>query len=184
MEIIKTSIKGLLVFQPKIFEDDRGYFIEAFKSSFFDKNFPLIKFIQDNESKSSKGVLRGLHFQKPPHDQCKLVRVIEGEIIDVVLDLRSNSPTFGKWESIILSGINKKQLLVPKGFAHGFLVTSEYAIVKYKVDNEYHPSSDSGIVFNDKSLNIDWPFSTENLIISEKDRLLSTFDQYKAKPCF
>ena len=134
MEITKTSIEGLLIIKPKVFEDDRGYFMESYKDSFIKESFPDIHFIQDNESKSSYGVLRGLHFQKPPFEQTKLVRVIQGEVLDVAVDLRKDSETYGKWESIILSGENKKQFLVPKGFAHGFIVISDTAIFSYKVD--------------------------------------------------
>ena len=135
MELVKTSIEGLVVIKPKVFQDERGYFMESFKESFIKKNFPDIKFIQDNESMSSYGVLRGLHFQNPPFEQTKLVRVIEGEVLDVAVDLRKNSLTYGKWESIVLSGKNKKQLFIPKGFAHGFVVLSEKAVFSYKVDN-------------------------------------------------
>lgn len=176
MEIIKTSIEGLVIIEPKVFEDERGYFMESFKESFIYENFPDLKFIQDNESKSSYGVLRGLHFQKPPFEQTKLVRVIEGEVLDVAVDLRKNSSTYGKWESIILSGENKKQFLIPKGFAHGFVVLSKEAIVSYKVDNYYAPDFDSGIRYNDPMLNINWMIKNENLIISAKDYGLGNFD--------
>ena len=133
MEIIKTSIDGLVIIQPKIINDQRGYFMESYKESFIKENFPDIHFIQDNESKSSYGVLRGLHFQKPPFEQTKLVRVILGEVLDVCVDLRKNSQTYGKWESIILSEHNKKQLFIPNGFAHGFVVKSDVAIFSYKI---------------------------------------------------
>ena len=177
MEIIKTSIKGLVIIQPKVFEDERGYFMESYKENFIKENFPDIHFIQDNESKSSYGVLRGLHFQKPPFEQTKLVRVIEGEVLDVAVDLRKKSSTYGKWESIILSGENKKQFLIPKGFAHGFVVLSMEAIFSYKVDNYYAPEYDSGIRYNDTSLDIDWKINTEKLIISTKDKELKTLDE-------
>lgn len=172
MEIIETSIKDLLIIQPKIFEDERGYFMEAFKESFIKENFPKIKFIQDNESKSSYGVLRGLHYQVPPYEQTKLVRVITGKVLDVALDLRPKSDTYGKWESIILSDINKKQFLIPKGFAHGFIVLSETAILSYKVDNPYAPDYESGINFNDDNLKIDWKLSQEEIIINNRDKNL------------
>tara|TARA_A100001015_G_scaffold205440_1_gene229686 strand:+ start:83 stop:625 length:543 start_codon:yes stop_codon:yes gene_type:complete len=175
MEITKTSIEGLLIIKPKVFEDDRGYFMESYKDSFIKESFPDIHFIQDNESKSSYGVLRGLHFQKPPFEQTKLVRVIQGEVLDVAVDLRKDSETYGKWESIILSGENKKQFLVPKGFAHGFIVISDTAIFSYKVDNIYAPDYDSGIIYNDQYLNIDWRLSKDDIIISEKDKSLSNF---------
>ena len=175
MEITKTSIDGLLIIKPKVFEDDRGYFMESYKDSFIKESFPDIHFVQDNESKSSYGVLRGLHFQKPPFEQTKLVRVIQGEVLDVAVDLRKDSETYGKWESIILSGENKKQFLVPKGFAHGFIVISDTAIFSYKVDNIYAPDYDSGIIYNDQDLNIDWRLSKDDIIISEKDKSLSNF---------
>ena len=175
MEITKTSIEGLLIIKPKVFEDDRGYFMESYKDSFIKESFPDIHFVQDNESKSSYGVLRGLHFQKPPFEQTKLVRVIQGEVLDVAVDLRKDSETYGKWESIILSGENKKQFLVPKGFAHGFIVISDTAIFSYKVDNIYAPDYDSGIIYNDQYLNIDWRLSKDDIIISEKDKSLSNF---------
>jgi len=176
MEIIKTSIEGLLVLQPRIFEDERGYFIESYKESFIKDNFPGIHFIQDNESMSTYGVLRGLHFQKPPFEQTKLVRVIQGKVLDVAVDLRLNSKTCGKYESVVLSGENKKQFLIPKGFAHGFVVLSEEAIFSYKVDNNYAPDYDSGIKYNDSKLGIDWILQEESLIISEKDIKLPGFN--------
>lgn len=179
MEIIKTSIEGLVIIQPLVYEDERGYFMEAFKKDFIAEHFPSLQFIQDNESLSSYGVLRGLHFQKPPYEQTKLVRVIQGKVLDVALDLRENSPTYGKWESIILSSENKKQFLIPKGFAHGFVVLSENAIFSYKVDNPYHPESDSGIIFNDEDLKIDWIIKEQDLIISDKDRNLIQLKDYE-----
>ena len=175
MEIVKTSIEGLVIIQPKVFEDERGYFMESYKETFIKENFPHIHFIQENESKSSYGVLRGLHFQKPPFEQTKLVRVIEGEALDVAVDLRKDSATYGKWESLILSGLNKKQLLIPKGFAHGFVVLSQEAIFSYKVDNYYAPEYDSGIYYKDPTLGIDWMLNSKDIIISEKDKNLNTF---------
>lgn len=180
MEIIKTSIEDLVILQPRVFEDDRGYFMESFKESFINDNFPDLKFIQDNESKSSYGVLRGLHFQKPPFEQTKLVRVIQGEVLDVAVDLRPNSKTFGKHESVILSGDNKKQFLIPKGFAHGFVVLSEEAIFSYKVDNYYAPNYDSGIIFNDSDLSINWKIDLKEVTVSLKDTTLNTFTQFKS----
>lgn len=176
MEIIKTSIENLVILQPRVFEDERGYFMESFKKSFFEDHYPNLKFIQDNESKSTYGVLRGLHFQKPPFEQTKLVRVIQGEVLDVAVDLRSHSKTFGKYESVILSGENKKQFLIPKGFAHGFIVLSQEAVFSYKVDNYYAPKHDSGILYN--SLDIDWIIPSKDIIISEKDQNLNTLKQY------
>lgn len=175
MEIIKTAIEGLVIIQPKVFEDERGYFMESYKESFFNDHFPDIHFIQDNESKSSYGVLRGLHFQKPPLEQTKLVRVIEGEVLDVAVDLRKGSPTFGQYESVILSGENKKQLFIPHGFAHGFVTLSETAVFSYKVDQVYAPHHESGIVYNDPQLNIDWKVPTQDIVVSRKDTQLQKF---------
>lgn len=180
MEIVKTSIEGLVVIEPKVYKDERGYFMESYKESFIKENFPKIQFIQDNESKSSYGVLRGLHFQKPPFEQTKLVRVIEGEVLDVAVDLRKNSPTFGNWESVILSGDNKKQFFVPKGFAHGFVVLSEFSIFSYKVDNQYNISSDSGIKYDDIKLNINWQIDKSKIILSDKDKSLLSFQKFKS----
>lgn len=169
MEIVKTSIEGLVIIQPKVFEDERGYFMESFKESFIKENFPHIHFIQDNESRSSYGVLRGLHFQKPPFEQTKLVRVIDGEVLDVAVDLRDNSPTYDKWQSVVLSGDNKKQFFIPKGFAHGFIVLSKEAIFSYKVDAPYKKEFESGIAFDDKTLNINWKIESKNIKLSTKD---------------
>lgn len=175
MEIIKTLINGLVIIQPKVFEDERGYFMESYKENFIKENFPEINFIQENESKSTYGVLRGLHFQMPPFEQTKLVRVIDGEVLDVAVDLRDNSPTYGRWESIVLSGENKKQFFIPKGFAHGFIVLSKQAIFSYKVDNLYSPDHDSGIYYKDTSLGIDWLLNDNDIILSEKDKKLGYF---------
>ena len=169
MEIVKTSIEGLVIIQPKVFEDERGYFMESYKESFIKENFPEIHFIQDNESKSSYGVLRGLHFQKPPFEQTKLVRVIEGEVLDVAVDLRKDSPTYGKWESVLLSGENKKQFFIPKGFAHGFVVMSDEAIFSYKVDTPYKKEFESGISYDDKALSIIWNIESQNIKTNLKD---------------
>jgi dTDP-4-dehydrorhamnose 3,5-epimerase len=172
MNIVKTSIQGLVTLEPKVFQDDRGYFMESFKESFFKSEFPELKFIQDNESKSTKGVLRGLHFQKGNSAQTKLVRVISGEVLDVAVDLRKDSPTYGKHESIVLSSENKKQFLVPRGFAHGFIVLSEEAIFSYKVDNYYDPEADAGLLWNDPVLNIDWRLENSEISLSSKDQVL------------
>ena len=172
MEIIKTSIEGLVIIKPKVFYDDRGYFMESFKESFIKEKFPDIHFIQDNESTSSYGVLRGLHFQKPPFEQTKLVRVIEGKVFDVAVDLRKNSVTYGKYESVLLSADNKNQFLIPKGFAHGFLVYSNKAIVSYKVDVPYKKEYESGIRFDDYSLNLNWGIDSKNIKLSSKDNNL------------
>lgn len=175
MEIVKTSIEGLVIIQPKVFEDERGYFMESYKESFIKENFPDINFIQDNESKSSYGVLRGLHFQKPPFEQTKLVRVIEGEVLDVAVDLRKESPTYGKWESVVLSGDNKKQFFIPKGFAHGFLSLSENVIFSYKVDNAYSKECERGIIFDDPDLGINWQLHLDQIQLSDKDLKLENF---------
>lgn len=169
-KFIKTSIKDLYIIQPEIFNDNRGYFIESYNKEDFYKAGLTMNFVQDNESKSTKGVLRGLHFQTK-NTQGKLVRVIVGEVYDVAVDLRKESPTFGKYEGIILSQDNKKQLYIPEGFAHGFLVLSEIAIIAYKCTNYYAPKYDSGIMWNDEDININWPIDNINkLILSEKDK--------------
>ena len=169
MKIIATKIKDLVILKPQVFQDDRGYFMETYKESWFQENFPNIHFVQDNESKSEYGVLRGLHFQHPPYSQTKLVRVIEGEVLDVAVDLRKNSPTYGAHESIVLSAENKTQFLVPKGFAHGFLVLSETAIFSYKVDQLYAPEYDAGLFWNDSDLGINWGIPHKDIKLSAKD---------------
>jgi len=184
MEIVKTFIRDLIIIKPKVFQDERGYFMESFKENFFKENFPHIKFIQDNESKSNYGVLRGLHFQKPPFEQTKLVRVISGKVLDIAVDLRAGSSTFGKYLSIELNDENKLQLLIPKGFAHGFVVLSDTAVFNYKVDNLYNSASDSGIAYNDNDLNIQWPIYEKDLLISEKDSSLQTLREYLNKSDF
>ena len=175
MKIIRTNINDLYVIQPKVFFDDRGYFFESFNEQEFNKKFPYINFCQDNESKSSFGVLRGLHYQLSPRAQTKLVRVIKGKILDVAVDIRKGSPTFGAYFSVELSEENKKQLLIPRGFAHGFVVLSEEAILSYKVDNYYDQKLDKGIIFNDTDLNIDWKLKEDDLKLSEKDKKLGFF---------
>ena len=175
MKFIKTEIPDLYIIEPSVFGDARGYFLESFNLEKFEENVCPIKFIQDNESKSSKGVLRGLHFQKPPFNQAKLVRCVEGSVMDVAVDIRKGSPTYGKHVAIELSGENKRQLFVPRGFAHGFSVLSETAVFAYKVDNTYAPASDSGIRFDDKELNIDWGLTEEDIQLSEKDKNLPSF---------
>ena len=173
MKITETSISDLVIIEPKVFLDSRGYFFEPYNKEKFDQNFGITNFVQDNESKSSKGVLRGFHFQKPPYDQAKLVRCIEGQVLDVALDLRKQSKTYGKYEKVILSADNKKQFFIPRGFAHAFLVLSETAVFSYKVDNIYAPKYDSGVAWNDQSLLVDWGLDESELIISEKDKNLS-----------
>lgn len=173
MEIIKTDIEGLVTVQPKVFEDDRGYFMESFKLNLWEDYFPDVKFIQENESKSKFGVLRGMHFQKYPYAQSKLIRVVKGKIQDVVVDLRKDSLTFGETRSFILSDSNKKQLFIPRGFAHGFLSLSKEVVISYKVDNHYSKTSEDGIHFNDQRLSINWKLSKNQIIVNDKDRKLS-----------
>lgn len=167
IKIIETNIKGLVVLEPTIFGDERGYFLETYNKKELEEWGIFVDFVQDNQSFSTKGVLRGLHFQKK-FPQTKLVRVVTGEVFDVAVDLRKNSETFGKWFGIILSDKNKKQLLIPRGFAHGFLVLSDSAEFAYKVDDFYHPEDEGGIRFDDPQINIHWP-NCDALIISEKD---------------
>lgn len=171
MEIISTKIPDLLIIKPKVFSDDRGYFFESFKADFLKDAGIISSFVQDNESQSSFGVLRGLHYQLEPYAQTKLVRVIKGKVYDVAVDIRKNSPTFGKWEGVELSEENKLQMLIPKGFAHGFLVLSETAIFSYKCDNYYTKESERGILYKDPALAINWPVNEVNLVLSEKDKL-------------
>jgi len=178
MKFIKTAIPDVYIIEPSVFGDERGYFLESFNLEKFKENIYPINFVQDNESKSSKGVLRGLHFQKPPFEQAKLVRCIKGTVIDVAVDIRRGSPTYGKHVTIELSGENKRQLFVPRGFAHGFSVLSESAVFAYKVDNSYAPESDSGIRYDDKELNIDWGLSEEDIQLSVKDENLSFFKDF------
>jgi dTDP-4-dehydrorhamnose 3,5-epimerase len=175
MKFIKTEISDVYIIEPSVFGDNRGYFLESFNLEEFEENVYPIKFVQDNESKSSKGVVRGLHFQKPPFSQAKLVRCIEGRVIDVAVDIRKGSPTYGKHITVELSGENKKQLFVPRGFAHGFSVLSDTAVFAYKVDNMYAPEYDSGIKYNDKDLNINWGLTEEEIQLSGKDENLSFF---------
>ena len=175
MNYIQTEIDGVWIIEPKVFSDPRGYFMEAFKQQEFDATIGQINFIQDNESKSSFGTLRGLHYQKGDYCQAKLVRVIKGEVLDVAVDLRKSSPTFGKHISVLLSDDNKRQLFIPRGFAHGFLVKSEEAIFTYKVDNIYAPQAEASIIYNDPALGIDWPIADSQLVMSEKDRQAGNF---------
>ena len=180
MKFTLKKIKDLIILEPKISEDNRGYFIESYNQKKFEKIVGKVLFVQDNESKSSFGVLRGLHFQKPPFDQAKLVRCIEGKVLDIAVDLRNGSKTYGQYLAIELSSENKKQLFVPRGFAHGFLVLSEFAIFTYKVDNIYAPNYDSGICWNDPTLNIDWGIDKSQIVVSEKDSKLSFFSDFKS----
>ena len=170
MTFTRTAIPDVVIIEPKVHGDSRGYFVETFVSNKLEEFLGYqINFCQDNESKSSKGVLRGLHYQLPPHSQTKLVRVIHGRVLDVAVDIRKNSPTFGKYVAVELSGENKKQLLIPRGFAHGFVVLEDDTIFAYKVDNYYSPECDRGIAFDDKNLNIDWILNHNELNLSAKD---------------
>ena len=176
MNLIKTTLDGLVVLKPTIFKDNRGYFMESYNQKNINDLLGTVNFVQDNESESSRGVLRGLHFQKPPYAQAKLVRCLKGSVLDVVLDLRKDSKTYGIFETTLLTEENKKQLFIPKGFAHAFVVLSETAIFSYKVDNYYNPDSESGVLWNDLDLNIDWKINKKEIIVSEKDKSLPTFN--------
>lgn len=169
MNYIQTEIDGVWVIEPKVFNDARGYFMESFKEEEFCKNVGPVHFVQDNESKSSFGVLRGLHYQKGEFSQAKLVRVIKGRVLDVAVDLRKSSPTFGRYVSVELSEDNKRQFFIPRGFAHGFLVLSDEAIFTYKVDNVYAPQAEASIRYNDETVGIDWPVAPEQMLLSPKD---------------
>lgn len=179
MEVIKTELEGVVIIEPKIFRDARGYFFESFSQKEFEEKVRKIAFVQDNESMSSYGVMRGLHFQLPPFTQSKLVRCVKGKVLDIAVDIRKGSPTFGKHVSVELSEDNHRQFFVPRGFAHGFAVLSETAVFQYKCDNFYDPQSDGGISILDDSLGIDWKLPTDKVILSEKDTkhpLLKDFD--------
>jgi dTDP-4-dehydrorhamnose 3,5-epimerase len=169
MEYKKTAIEGVYVIEPRVFNDARGYFFEAWKQEEFEAHIGKVNFIQDNESKSSRGVLRGLHYQKGDFSQAKLVRVIKGRVLDVAVDIRKSSPTFGQHVMVELSEDNKRQFFIPRGFAHGFLVMSDEAIFTYKVDNVYAPQAEAGIRWNDPALGIDWPIDPHEVLTSEKD---------------
>jgi dTDP-4-dehydrorhamnose 3,5-epimerase len=180
MNFIPTKLEGCFIIEPKVILDERGYFMESFNENTFQKGIgKAVHFVQDNQSFSTKGVLRGLHYQTGEHAQAKLVRVLQGEVLDVVVDIRPNSATFGEHVSVLLTGENKTQFFVPRGFAHGFLVLSETATFFYKCDNFYNKESEGGLLYNDKSVNVDWQFPLENLIISEKDLILPTLEYAK-----
>lgn len=182
MNVIQTEIPEVLIFEPKVFGDHRGYFFESFRQDIFEKAIgQQILFIQDNQSRSSYGVLRGLHFQRQPYTQSKLVRCLEGEVLDVAVDMRIGSPTYGKHVAVNLSAENYRQLWIPQGFAHGFVVLSEKAIFAYKCDNYYSPEYDGGVLWNDPALNIDWQIPMEDIKLSEKDKVQPLFETVK---CF
>ena len=169
MEVIKTSIEGVVIIEPRIFRDARGYFFESFSQKEFDEKIRPIQFVQDNESMSSYGVMRGLHFQRPPYTQSKLVRCVRGRVLDVAVDIRKGSPTYGQHVAVELSEENHRQFFIPRGFAHGFAVLSDTAVFQYKCDNFYAPQADDGISIKDESLGIEWQIPVEKAILSEKD---------------
>ena len=180
MNFTKTEIPEVIIIEPKVFGDNRGYFLESYNQKEFESNIGTVNFIQDNESKSVKGVLRGLHFQSPPFAQAKLVRCIEGKVLDVAVDIKEGSPTYGKHVAVELSSDNKRQLFVHRGFAHGFVVLSDEAIFSYKVDNYYSPNHDSGIKWDDSDLNINWNIDVSDVNLSEKDKDLIAFKDFKS----
>ena len=181
MNIVETEIKGVFIIEPKVFGDDRGYFFESFSQREFESVIGPVTFVQDNQSKSSYGVVRGLHFQKPPHAQAKLVRVVKGKVLDVAVDLRKDSPTFGKYMAVELSDENHRQVFIPKGFAHGFSVLSEEAVFQYKCDEYYAPESEVAIAWDDQDLNIDWKVPAEDVVLSAKDRNHPTLKEFISK---
>jgi len=180
MNFIPTKLEGCFIIEPKIINDERGYFMESFNENTFQKGVgQSVHFVQDNQSFSTKGVLRGLHYQTGVHAQAKLVRVLSGEVLDVVVDIRPGSVTYGQYVSVVLSAENQQQFFIPRGFAHGFLVLSEKATFFYKCDNFYNKESEGGLIYNDPIINIDWQFPIDQLLISEKDVLLPTLDKAK-----
>ena len=178
MEVIKTAIDGVVIIEPKVFKDQRGYFFESFSQREFEAKVRKINFVQDNESMSSYGVMRGLHFQRPPYTQSKLVRCVKGKVLDVAVDIRKGSPTYGQHVAVELSEDNHRQFFVPRGFAHGFAVLSDTAVFQYKCDNFYAPQADGGISIKDERLGIDWKIPTDMVILSEKDTLHSCLKDF------
>ena len=180
MKVEATKLKDCFIIHDTVFEDPRGYFFESFNQQRFASNMGLnVSFVQDNQSKSTRGVLRGIHFQQGEYAQAKLVRVLEGSVLDIAVDLRKESPTFGQWESVVLTGDNHVQFFVPRGFGHGFVVLSEVAVFFYKCDNFYNKASEGGIIYNDPDLNIDWKINTSEVLLSDKDKTLPTFKEIK-----
>lgn len=178
MKVTETRLQGCFIIDPTVFKDDRGYFYETFnQQKFKELTGQTVNFVQDNESKSLRGVLRGLHYQEGAYAQAKLIRVVQGSVLDIAVDIRKDSPTFGEYISVEISSENKKQLFIPKGFAHGFVVLSETALFLYKCDNLYNKESERGIIYNDKTLNIDWKIPQNELILSKKDIVLPTFEK-------
>lgn len=169
MNVIDTAIEGVKIIEPRVFNDSRGYFFESFSQREFDEKVAKVVFVQDNESKSTAGVVRGLHFQRPPYTQAKLVRVVKGKVLDVAVDIRKGSPTYGKYVAVELSEENKRQFFIPKGFAHGFAVLSDEAVFQYKCDEFYAPESEGAIAWDDPDIGIDWKVPQEDRILSEKD---------------
>ena len=180
MEVIKTDIEGLVIIEPKIFRDSRGYFFESFSQREFDQKVRKINFVQDNESMSSYGVMRGLHFQRPPFAQSKLVRCVKGCVLDVAVDIRKGSPTYGQYVAVELSEDNHRQFFVPRGFAHGFVVLSNTAVFQYKCDNFYAPQSEGGIAWDDPALHIDWRIPADKILLSEKDTKHPLLEDYNS----
>lgn len=180
MNVIKTDIEGVVVIEPRVFDDARGYFFESYSKRRFDEVVRPIEFVQDNESMSTRGVIRGLHFQRPPFSQSKLVRCVRGAVLDVVVDIRRGSPTYGRHIAVELTGENRRQLFVPRGFVHGFAVLSDEAVFQYKCDNYYHPESEGGISIADHSLGIDWRIDPAEAILSEKDLRNPMFSDFES----
>lgn len=180
MNVIPTSIEGLLIIEPRVFNDSRGYFFESFSQREFDEKVGPITFVQDNESMSTRGVMRGLHFQRPPYTQSKLVRCVKGAVLDVAVDIRKGSPTYGQHVAVELTDENHRQFFIPKGFAHGFAVLSDIAIFQYKCDEFYHPESEAGISILDESLGIDWRITSDQAILSEKDIKNPLFQDFES----
>lgn len=180
MNVIKTDIEGVVVIEPRVFDDARGYFFESYSKRRFNEAVKPVEFVQDNESMSTRGVIRGLHFQRPPFSQSKLVRCVRGAVLDVVVDIRRGSPTYGRHVAVELTGANRRQLFVPRGFAHGFAVLSDEAVFQYKCDNYYHPESEGGISIADRSLGIDWRIDPAEAILSEKDLRNPMFSDFES----
>lgn len=180
MEVIKTPIEGLLIIEPRIFSDARGYFFESFSQRDFDEKVGHVTFVQDNESMSTRGVIRGLHFQRPPYTQMKLVRCVRGAVLDIAVDIRKGSPTYGQHVAVELTGDNHRQFLISKGFAHGFAVLSEEAVFQYKCDEFYHPEADAGIQLSDPALGIDWRIPFDEAIMSDKDTKHPLFKDFES----
>ncbi len=181
MNVLPTTIPDVKIIEPRVFEDARGYFFESFSQKLFNEQVSDTVFVQDNESRSTYGVLRGLHFQKPPVAQAKLVRVVEGAVLDVAVDIRRGSPTYGQQVSVELSAENKRQLFIPQGFAHGFVVLTPTVVFQYKCDNYYSPAHEGGIAWNDQDLNIDWKVPMEDIVLSEKDRNNIAFKEFTSE---